>query len=50
MKMTEIKDIGTKKFPSFEKACKELTREEIYTLAEATYRLQVEEMGGVIDE
>jgi len=49
--MSEIKEImEPKRFPSFEEACKELTREEIYTLAEATYRLQVEEMGGVIDE
>ncbi len=48
--MTEIKDIGTKKFPSFEEACKELTREEIYTLAEATYRMEVALKGGVIDE
>lgn len=49
--MSEIKEImEPKRFPSFKEACKELTREEIYTLAEATYMLQVSREGGVIDE
>lgn len=48
--MKEIKEIEPKRFPSFHEACKELTKEEIYTLAEATYLLHVAREGGVIDE
>lgn len=47
--MKEIKEMEPKRFPSFQEACKELTKEEIYTLAEATYMLHVAREGGVIE-
>lgn len=48
--MAEIKEMEPERFPSFQEACKELTKEEIFTLAEATYKLQIVRSGGVIDE
>lgn len=38
------------RFPNFKEACKSFTMDEIFTLAEATYKLQVARAGGVIDE
>lgn len=46
----EIKEIEPKRFPSFKEACKQLSMDEIYTMAEATYMLQIAQCGGVIDE
>lgn len=48
--MAEIKEMEPKRFPSFKEACKKLTMDDIYTMAEVTYRLQIEQCGGVIDE
>lgn len=39
-----------KRFPNFKEACKDLTMDEIFTMAEAAYLLEVELKGGVIDE
>ena len=46
----EIKEMEPKRFPSFQEACKQFSMDEIYTMAEATYLLQVAQEGGVIDE
>lgn len=48
--MTEIKEIKEpKRFPSFQEACKQLSMDEIYRLAEASYMLQIAREGGVIE-
>ena len=38
------------RFPNFQEACKNFTMDEIFTMAEATYRMEVALKGGVIDE
>ena len=48
--MTEIKEMGPKRFPSFKEFFNDTATTEIYTMAEVTYRLQIEQCGGVIDE
>ena len=45
--MSEIKEKNT--FPTWEEACKKLTMEEIYSMAEVTYKLQIAKEGGVIE-
>lgn len=39
-----------KRFPCFQEACKQLSMDDIYRLAEFSYVLQIEKSGGVIDE
>lgn len=47
----EIKEIKEpKRFPSFQEACKEYSMDEIFTLAEGMYLIEVQRKGGVIDE
>ena len=38
------------RFPNFREACKNFTMDEIFAMAEATYRMEVALKGGVIDE
>lgn len=46
----EIKETEPKRFPCFQEACKQLSIDDIYRLAEASYMLQIAQCGGVIDE
>ena len=49
--MTEIKEIEEPtKYPPFKEACTKYTMDEIFTMAEATYIIDVKRKGGVIDE
>ncbi|MCR5027044.1 MAG: hypothetical protein K6A34_06355 [Methanobrevibacter sp.] len=48
--MSEIKEIEPKRFPSFQEACKQYSMDEIFTLAEGMYLIEVQRKGGVIDE
>jgi len=50
IKMTEIKETEPKRFPCFKEACKQYSMDEIYTLAEGMYLIEVQRKGGVIDE
>lgn len=45
----EIQEKEPQRFPCFQEACKQLSMDEIYRLAEASYMLQVKRIGGVIE-
>ena len=47
----EIKEIEEPvRYPPFKKVCARYTMDEIFTMAEATYIIDVKIKGGVIDE